>query len=217
MCCSVGMADYSTVPPPSSGSAGGGGGGVVNDAFKDALQRARQVSVDRPRGGFPSPTPESRRRGRSGPARTRGCRPRRWRLLTRGPSGSRPSPLSWSEAPPPPTRSPRAWPPLPPRARGLAAPCALPAPAPSAPVPPDPGAWKVLGAQVTARASQGGPAAWLAVPAASRAAELSTLAVISLTFPAAFTSEALPGAGSACDPPILSPAPNGPGPFLPQP
>lgn len=117
MCCSVGMADYSTVPPPSSGSAGGGGGGVVNDAFKDALQRARQVSVDRPRGGFPSPTPESRRRGRSGPARTRGCRPRRWRLLTRGPSGSRPSPLSWSEAPPPPTRSPRAWPPLPPRAR----------------------------------------------------------------------------------------------------
>lgn len=48
MCCSVGMADYSTVPPPSSGSAGGGGGGGgVNDAFKDALQRARQVSVDR--------------------------------------------------------------------------------------------------------------------------------------------------------------------------
>lgn len=48
MCGSVGMADYSTVPPPSSGSAGGGGGGGgVNDAFKDALQRARQVSVPR--------------------------------------------------------------------------------------------------------------------------------------------------------------------------
>lgn len=40
------MADYSTVPPPSSGAAGGGGGGV-NDAFKDALQRARQVGVRR--------------------------------------------------------------------------------------------------------------------------------------------------------------------------
>ncbi|CAH6777199.1 Fubp1 [Phodopus roborovskii] len=37
------MADYSTVPPPSSGSAGGGGG--VNDAFKDALQRARQIAA----------------------------------------------------------------------------------------------------------------------------------------------------------------------------
>ena len=52
--CSVGMADYSTVPPPSSGSAGGGGGGGggggVNDAFKDALQRARQVSLDRAAG-----------------------------------------------------------------------------------------------------------------------------------------------------------------------
>lgn len=48
------MADYSTVPPPSSGSAGGGGGGGggggVNDAFKDALQRARQVSQDRAAG-----------------------------------------------------------------------------------------------------------------------------------------------------------------------
>lgn len=48
------MADYSTVPPPSSGSAGGGGGGGggggVNDAFKDALQRARQVSLDRAAG-----------------------------------------------------------------------------------------------------------------------------------------------------------------------
>lgn len=53
MCCSVGMADYSTVPPPSSGSAGGGGGGGVNDAFKDALQRARQVSVDRAAAAFP--------------------------------------------------------------------------------------------------------------------------------------------------------------------
>ncbi|EDL82489.1 far upstream element (FUSE) binding protein 1, isoform CRA_a [Rattus norvegicus] len=39
------MADYSTVPPPSSGSAGGGGGGGVNDAFKDALQRARQIAA----------------------------------------------------------------------------------------------------------------------------------------------------------------------------
>lgn len=50
----VDMADYSTVPPPSSGSAGGGGGGGggggVNDAFKDALQRARQVSLDRAAG-----------------------------------------------------------------------------------------------------------------------------------------------------------------------
>ncbi|XP_014399864.1 PREDICTED: far upstream element-binding protein 1 isoform X9 [Myotis brandtii] len=48
------MADYSTVPPPSSGSAGGGGGGGggggVNDAFKDALQRARQVSRGRAAG-----------------------------------------------------------------------------------------------------------------------------------------------------------------------
>ncbi|KAB0403876.1 hypothetical protein E2I00_010710 [Balaenoptera physalus] len=47
--CRVGMADYSTVPPPSSGSAGGGGGGGggggVNDAFKDALQRARQIAA----------------------------------------------------------------------------------------------------------------------------------------------------------------------------
>ncbi|KAF3819703.1 hypothetical protein GH733_015212 [Mirounga leonina] len=46
---SVDMADYSTVPPPSSGSAGGGGGGGggggVNDAFKDALQRARQIAA----------------------------------------------------------------------------------------------------------------------------------------------------------------------------
>ncbi|NIG58754.1 far upstream element-binding protein 1 isoform X6 [Pontoporia blainvillei] len=42
------MADYSTVPPPSSGSGGGGGGGGgggVNDAFKDALQRARQIAA----------------------------------------------------------------------------------------------------------------------------------------------------------------------------
>lgn len=39
------MADYSTVPPPAAGApgGGGGGGGGVNDAFKDALQRARQV------------------------------------------------------------------------------------------------------------------------------------------------------------------------------
>ncbi|XP_075143154.1 far upstream element-binding protein 1 isoform X4 [Leptodactylus fuscus] len=34
------MADYSTVPPPNSGS-----GGAVNDAFKDALQRARQIAA----------------------------------------------------------------------------------------------------------------------------------------------------------------------------
>ena len=32
------MADYSNVAPPSSNSGGG-----MNDAFKDALQRARQV------------------------------------------------------------------------------------------------------------------------------------------------------------------------------
>lgn len=46
--CSVLMADYSTVPPPSSGSAGGGGGGGggrVNDAFKDALQRAWEIAA----------------------------------------------------------------------------------------------------------------------------------------------------------------------------
>lgn len=36
------MADYSSVAPPSS-SAGGG----MNDAFKDALQRARQVIFQR--------------------------------------------------------------------------------------------------------------------------------------------------------------------------
>lgn len=43
------MADYSTVPPPASGApgGGGGGGGGVNDAFKDALQRARQVREER--------------------------------------------------------------------------------------------------------------------------------------------------------------------------
>ncbi|KAG8555317.1 hypothetical protein GDO81_017668 [Engystomops pustulosus] len=34
------MADYSTVPPPNSGA-----GGAVNDAFKDALQRARQIAA----------------------------------------------------------------------------------------------------------------------------------------------------------------------------
>ncbi|KAK2541420.1 Fubp1 [Columba livia] len=41
------MADYSTVPPPASGApgGGGGGGGGVNDAFKDALQRARQIAA----------------------------------------------------------------------------------------------------------------------------------------------------------------------------
>lgn len=34
------MADYSSVAPPSSNAGGG-----MNDAFKDALQRARQVSM----------------------------------------------------------------------------------------------------------------------------------------------------------------------------
>lgn len=35
------------MPPPAAGAPGGGGGGAggVNDAFKDALQRARQVCV----------------------------------------------------------------------------------------------------------------------------------------------------------------------------
>lgn len=33
------MADYSSVAPPSSNAGGG-----MNDAFKDALQRARQVN-----------------------------------------------------------------------------------------------------------------------------------------------------------------------------
>lgn len=53
------MSDYSTVPPPSSGApgGGGGGGGAVNDAFKDALQRARQVCITSPEGIFP-PTPD---------------------------------------------------------------------------------------------------------------------------------------------------------------
>jgi len=36
------MADYSNVAPPSSNSGAG-----MNDAFKDALQRARQVSVSK--------------------------------------------------------------------------------------------------------------------------------------------------------------------------
>uniref|UniRef100_A0A3B1KGN7 Uncharacterized protein n=1 Tax=Astyanax mexicanus TaxID=7994 RepID=A0A3B1KGN7_ASTMX len=34
------MADYSSVAPPSSGSGAG-----MNDAFKDALQRARQIAA----------------------------------------------------------------------------------------------------------------------------------------------------------------------------
>ncbi|XP_077306540.1 far upstream element-binding protein 1 isoform X2 [Lithobates pipiens] len=34
------MSDYSTVPPPNAGNAGG-----VNDAFLDALQRARQIAA----------------------------------------------------------------------------------------------------------------------------------------------------------------------------
>lgn len=34
------MADYSSVAPPSSNAGGG-----MNDAFKDALQRARQVRI----------------------------------------------------------------------------------------------------------------------------------------------------------------------------
>lgn len=34
------MADYSNVAPPSSNAGGG-----MNDAFKDALQRARQVGM----------------------------------------------------------------------------------------------------------------------------------------------------------------------------
>lgn len=51
------MSDYSTVPPPSSGApgGGGGGGGAVNDAFKDALQRARQVCITSAEGIFFSP------------------------------------------------------------------------------------------------------------------------------------------------------------------
>lgn len=38
--CVAVMADYSSVAPPSSNAGGG-----MNDAFKDALQRARQVIV----------------------------------------------------------------------------------------------------------------------------------------------------------------------------
>lgn len=36
------MADYSSVAPPSSNAGGG-----MNDAFKDALQRARQVGKEK--------------------------------------------------------------------------------------------------------------------------------------------------------------------------
>lgn len=128
MCCSVGMADYSTVPPPSSGSAGGGGGGGVNDAFKDALQRARQVSVDRAAASFP------RAAGGVGLAllalRATACGDG---VSSRGgPSRSRPSLWSWSEAPPP-TRCPPAWP------QGLhfrttAPPRSAPSPVPLGPV-----------------------------------------------------------------------------------
>ncbi|XP_066548245.1 far upstream element-binding protein 1 isoform X6 [Amia ocellicauda] len=47
------MADYSSVAPPSSGAAGG-----MNDAFKDALQRARQIAakIGGDTGGAPPPT-----------------------------------------------------------------------------------------------------------------------------------------------------------------
>lgn len=68
------MADYSTVPPPASGApgGGGGGGGGVNDAFKDALQRARQVrngaaacGQRRPRGSGACRRPPTRPRSPS--------------------------------------------------------------------------------------------------------------------------------------------------------
>ncbi|XP_063795097.1 far upstream element-binding protein 1 isoform X5 [Pseudophryne corroboree] len=56
------MADYSTVPPPSGGSAAG-----VNDAFKDALQRARQIAAKI--GGDAGPTINSNDYGFSGQKR----------------------------------------------------------------------------------------------------------------------------------------------------
>lgn len=100
------MADYSTVPPPSSGApgGGGGGGGGVNDAFKDALQRARQVCIVNPRRGMPLPRPAGSlrlsTRPRSSPpsqslARTRAnkARPAIW---LRRRSGELPRPSSSS-------------------------------------------------------------------------------------------------------------------------
>lgn len=149
MCRSVGMADYSTVPPPSSGSAGGGGGGGVNDAFKDALQRARQVSVDRA-AGFP----ESRWRGRAGPARTPGCGLRTWRLRTGLPAARGRARCRGVKTPPPShalSRSVAAGPPLPQRGLGGV----RPAPGPAGPLPFAAGARKVLGAWVTLRARRG--------------------------------------------------------------
>ncbi|XP_075038062.1 far upstream element-binding protein 1 isoform X3 [Mixophyes fleayi] len=56
------MADYSTVPPPSGGSAAG-----VNDAFKDALQRARQIAAKI--GGDAGPTINSNDYGFGGQKR----------------------------------------------------------------------------------------------------------------------------------------------------
>ncbi|XP_068095272.1 far upstream element-binding protein 1 isoform X1 [Hyperolius riggenbachi] len=46
------MSDYSTVPPPNSAAGGG-----VNDAFKDALQRARQIAAKI--GGDSAPPPQN--------------------------------------------------------------------------------------------------------------------------------------------------------------
>ncbi|KAA0718941.1 Far upstream element-binding protein 1 [Triplophysa tibetana] len=48
--CFTDMADYSSVAPPSSNAGGG-----MNDAFKDALQRARQIAAKI--GGETTPTP----------------------------------------------------------------------------------------------------------------------------------------------------------------
>lgn len=56
------------MPPPAAGAPGGGGGGAggVNDAFKDALQRARQVCVALSnQWGLEAWRPRSRSRGNS--------------------------------------------------------------------------------------------------------------------------------------------------------
>ncbi|KAJ8418508.1 hypothetical protein AAFF_G00000070 [Aldrovandia affinis] len=58
------MADYSSVAPPSSNSGGG-----MNDAFKDALQRARQIAAKIGGDGVVSPPPATNEFGYGGQKR----------------------------------------------------------------------------------------------------------------------------------------------------